>query len=107
MRSVFLIREKNTNTWCSSSKHSAFADDFDFAVIFLNGPNAEKAVKEMIRGLNPKYSTFPAWSLRDVTVAGSQEGLDKFIEWNNTGQNWLPSLVIPDFEVVEFNLVEC
>lgn len=46
MASKFIIREKSTNSFCTSSKHYYFSDDLDSAVLFASRENAEKAVKE-------------------------------------------------------------
>jgi len=93
-RKIYFIREKNSNTWCSSSKHSDFADDFDYAAVFLRKENADKAIKEMTRGLNPKYSTFPYWRLRETNYRGM-----------DTGREEVP-LLVPEFEAVGFELNE-
>lgn len=93
-RKIYFIREKDSNTWCSSSKHSEFVDDFDYASVFLKKENAEKAIKEITRGLSPKYSNFPYWYLRGQVVRGM-----------DVGREDIP-LVIPRFEAVGFELNE-
>lgn len=45
MASKFIIREKTTNSYCTSSKHYHFSDDLDSAVLFASRENAEKAIK--------------------------------------------------------------
>lgn len=93
-RKLYFIREKDSNTWCSSSKHAEFVDDFDAAAVFLKKENAEKAIKEIVRGYNPKYSTFPYWYLRGQIVRGMDAGRED------------TPLVVPTFEAVGFELHE-
>lgn len=93
-RKIYFVREKDSNTWCSSSKHSEFVDDFDSAAVFLKKENAEKAIKEMMRALNPKYNNFPYWRLRSQVVRGM-----------DVGREGTP-LVVPIFEAVGFELHE-
>jgi len=93
-RRIYLIREKNTNTWCVSSKHSDFYNDFDNAAVFLKKENAEKAIKEMMRMLDPKKSRYPYWMLNNITY----RGLD-------LGRTDIP-LIIPEMKAVAFELNE-
>lgn len=109
MRTVFAIREKNTGTWCDSAKHRAFANSFDAASLFMNEDNAKRAIKQITRGLYPKNSGWPAWSLNGGTVVGTQEGLEEFQSRcdRRPDAGWVvPRFIVPDFEVVEFELVE-
>lgn len=100
MRQLFFIKEKNTNTWCTSSKHKYFHYDFNVAVIFLNEDNAKRAVKEMKQGLDPKRSTGPcSW-------AAETETQDKLYTPLPERVNEYTELLVPDFVVVPFELHE-
>ena len=65
MASKFVIREKNTNTFCTSTKHSYFSHNMQDAALFATRANAEKAV----RGMLPKAVVNPyggyTWSIVD------------------------------------------
>jgi len=50
MASKFVIREKTTNTFCTSQKLQYFSRDLQDAALFESRNNAEKAV----RGMRPK-----------------------------------------------------
>lgn len=50
MASKFVIREKTTNTFCTSQKFEHFSRDLQDAALFASRNNAEKAV----RGMQPK-----------------------------------------------------
>ena len=47
-RVIYFIREKNTNSWCTTSRHADFSEDIDNAIVFLQKENAEKAIKKML-----------------------------------------------------------
>lgn len=47
-RSIFLIKENNTSTFCASSKFKHFKS-FDKAAIFLTYEHAVKAMKQMLK----------------------------------------------------------
>lgn len=49
MASLFVIREKNTNKFCTSSKFAYFDADLQNAAMFNKRENAEKAAREMLR----------------------------------------------------------
>jgi len=99
MRQLFFIREKNTDTWCTSSKHKYFCDDFLEAAIFLSEDNAKKAIKEMKNGLDPKKVSGPCtWRVWSETDDRRYTPLpDRISEYT--------ALLVPDFEVVPFRLV--
>lgn len=63
MPSKFTIREKGSNTFCTSTKHSYFSHDLQDAALFASRENAEKAV----RGMLPKAVVNPhggyTWSI--------------------------------------------
>ena len=92
-RSLYFIRENKTNTWCVSSKHETFWEDFSEAAVFLQKKNADAAVKSMLNGIDPKKSSYPYWEAQ-----GKRYAIDS--EWINEHS----SLLVPEFEVVEFTL---
>jgi hypothetical protein len=47
MRSLFVLYRKDTDEWCSSSKHSQWGP-FEDAAIFLSRKNAEVGLKAVI-----------------------------------------------------------
>ena len=81
-RQVFCIKEETTNTWCRSSKFIDFTTAFDEAAIFLTKENVDKAAKDMVRRLTPKYNPSAYWSANRVRYTSA-----------------------PTFIVVAFNLV--
>jgi hypothetical protein len=99
MRQLFFVREKNTNTWCTSSKHTMFYYDFIAAAIFLSEDNAKKAIREMTQGLDPKKVSGPCtWR------AGTEDGADRTYTPLPDRTNEYTGLLVPDFEVVPFDL---
>lgn len=72
MASLFVIREKNTGTYCTSSKFHHFDADLQRAAMFNKRENAEKAARSMFAkadkgDLNP----YGGWCWRVVTDDGS------------------------------------
>jgi hypothetical protein len=51
MASLFVIREKNTGTFCTSSKNNTFATELNAAAMFSSHQAAEKAAKKMFEVL--------------------------------------------------------
>jgi hypothetical protein len=99
-RQLFFIREKNTNTWCTSSKHAHFYYDFLAASVFLSEDNAKRAIKEMKVGMDPKRVHGPCtWCIvidddwKRYTPAPERVG--EYAEY-----------LVPDFEVVPFDLIQ-
>lgn len=84
-----MIRERNTGTFCVSSRHSSFAASLEDAAIFLKWDNANKAIRDMVRGLKPANSTFPYWRLEGQTYKADE-----------TLETSYP-LLVPIFDVVE------
>lgn len=93
MRELYFIREKKTNTWCYSSKHESFSTDFNAAAVFLQKENAEKAIRAMSNGIDPKKSCFPYWEAAGQRYTISESHLNEHSK-----------LLVPDFEVVTFIL---
>ena len=48
MASKFAIREKNTNTFCTSTKHKYFTHDLQDAALLASREHAEKAIRGML-----------------------------------------------------------
>lgn len=55
MASVFVIRERSTGAFCTSSKHQRFSHDLNNAAHFANAKNAEKAIRGMFHPDTEKY----------------------------------------------------
>jgi len=105
-RYIYFIREKTTGTWCYSSEHSGFSENFETAAIFLNEKNATKAIKVMNDIFNPKKCSFPDWTVDGTSYSGSIEGFEHFREVKRTHPDFvIPELKIPEFEVVKFAVV--
>lgn len=100
MRQIFCIREKKTSTWCISSKHRNFSNNFEESAIFLKEDNAAKAIKEMYSGMDPKKSTGPCrWYVFTETKI---ENYTPLLERTDS----YTALLEPEFEIVHFNLIE-
>lgn len=69
MASKFAIREKNSNTFCTSTKHRYFSHDLQDAALLASRENAEKAV----RGMLPKAVVNPygGWTWIIVSEDGT------------------------------------
>lgn len=67
MASLFVIREKNTDTYCTSSKFCHFEADLQLAAMFNQRKNAEKAARSMFakadKGEVTPYGGW-TWSVR-------------------------------------------
>ncbi len=61
MASLFVIHEKNTNTFCTSSKFASFSSDLQEAAMFNSRKNAEKAAKKMFAGAEEGINTYGGW----------------------------------------------
>jgi hypothetical protein len=87
MRSLFVIRDKLSDSYCSSSKHSYF-NSFAEAAIFNTIANAAKAMKEMNRDTT---SWNNSWMLHGKYLRHTPDP-------HNTTQTW-------ELEVVECELI--
>jgi hypothetical protein len=87
MRSLFVIRDKLSDSYCSSSKHSYF-NSFAEAAIFNTRANAEKAMNDMNRYIRTGYHS---WMLHG-------KYLSHIPTTYNTTQTW-------ELEVVECELI--
>jgi hypothetical protein len=67
MKSLFVIRDVNTGSFCSSSKSIFFDTDVNAASLFDSKQNAEKAIRSvmnfMTKAMNPYGGN--TWSLTD------------------------------------------
>lgn len=123
MASLYVIREKNTNTYCTSSKHSYFSADLQAAAMFNQRKNADKAVRGMFgeadKGIVNSYGGL-TWQVlnEDGTVQYFQYAfLKEYIEALKNSPNsqnhidrikWLETEVREqrcEMEVVEVKLV--
>ena len=101
MRSVFIIREKQTQTFCTSSKSGVFGP-LDAAAIFTSVENAVKAEKNLLRMLDWAVT---GQDVRDVYYC-KQEQLDAVIAYHGVAAVQGVKLLGMDLEIVEFNLKE-
>ena len=100
-RQLFFIREKNTNTWCTSSKHVYFYSDFLAASVFLSDDNAKKAIKEMKNSLDPKMVQGPCtWCI------SFEDDIKRYTPLPERAADWYAEYLVPDFEVVSFDLIQ-
>jgi len=97
MRQIYLIKDTKTNTWCYSSKQQRFSNDFNIAAIFMQKENADKAIKTMKRGIDPKTSSYPYWSAYIDDIEHRFAGSEEFV-------NQYSQFLIPELEVIAFNL---
>jgi len=95
MRTVYFIKEKKTDTWCYSSKHQSFSSEFEVAAVFLQKENAEKAIKSMLIGIDPKRCQCPSWYANSQRYSIDESNLDDYTK-----------LLVPEFEIVAFNLIQ-
>ena len=67
MRSLFVIRDKNTGAFCSSAKNIYFNTDTNSASLFDSVKNAEKAIRTMMSFLTKEMSHYGGntWHLTD------------------------------------------
>ena len=65
MKSLFVIRDKNTNSFCSSAKHHYFNTDVNSASLFDSQKNADKAIRSMVNFLDRAVNPYGGnvWSL--------------------------------------------
>lgn len=109
MASLFVIREKNTGTFCTSSKHAQFDADLQSAAMFNQRKNAEKAARGMFaaadKGVVTHYGGW-TWSVHkeDGTVQTYHHALLKeYIELlrNSTNRDHSDTIRYLETEVRE------
>ena len=67
MASLFVIREKNTGTFCTSSKFKHFEADLQKAAMFNQRKNAESAARKMFAGADKgQVNPYGGWRWRVV-----------------------------------------
>jgi hypothetical protein len=71
MKSLFVIRDKKTGSFCSSSKFRHFDTEVNSASLFDSQKNAEKAIRSMMSFLTKAVNPYGGnvWSLVNGDVA--------------------------------------
>ena len=93
MASLFVIREKNTNTYCTSSKVKHFEADLQKAAMFNQRKNAENAARKMFadadKGEVNRYggSTWRVFNEDGTNVIYHHAHLKEYIEVLKTSTN--------------------
>jgi hypothetical protein len=76
MASLFVIREKNTGTFCTSSKFKHFEADLQKAAMFNQRKNAETAARKMFAGADKgQVNPYGGWCWR---VYNEDESIQDF-----------------------------
>jgi hypothetical protein len=74
MASLFVIREKNTGTFCTSSKFKHFEADLQKAAMFNQRKNAESAARKMFAGANKgTVNPYGGWAWRVYNEDGTEQ----------------------------------
>jgi hypothetical protein len=74
MASLFVIREKNTGTYCTSSKFKHFEADLQKAAMFNQRKNAESAARKMFAGANKgTVNPYGGWAWRVYNEDGTEQ----------------------------------
>ena len=74
MASLFVIREKNTGTFCTSSKFKHFEADLQKAAMFNQRRNAESAARKMFAGADKgTVNPYGGWHWSIYKEDGSQQ----------------------------------
>jgi len=74
MASLFVIREKNTGTFCTSSKFKHFEADLQKAAMFNQRRNAESAARKMFEAADKGVITpYGGWHWSIYKEDGSQQ----------------------------------
>lgn len=95
MASLFVIREKNTGAFCTSSKFKHFDADLQKAAMFNQRKNAEAAARKMFAGADKgQVNPYGGWCWRVYSEDGSIHDfhhalLNEYIEFlkNSKGIN--------------------
>lgn len=109
MASLFVIREKNTNTFCISSKFKYFNADLQSAAMFNQRMNAEKAIRSMFRDADKGVvNPYGGWAWRVYNEDGTDQTyhhslLKEYIELlkGNTSRDHSASILWLETEVKE------
>ena len=77
MKSLYIIRDKNTGAVCSSAKHRYFTTDTNEASLFDSQKNAEKAIRAIVSSLTKAVNPYGGnkWHL---TTAGKNAKQESF-----------------------------
>jgi hypothetical protein len=87
MASLFVIREKNTGTFCTSSKFKHFEADLQKAAMFNQRKNAESAARKMFAGAGKgQVNPYGGWAWRVYNEDGTEQTyhhalLEEYIEF--------------------------
>lgn len=107
--SRYVIRERGTNSFCTSTGYKSFSLDLEEAAIFVNKANAQKAIKTMFGKLDVS-DTKKTWSLgQDCFYSGDKAELisvGQDLGWDTTVMSFynnLPERKV-DLEVCEVKL---
>jgi hypothetical protein len=74
MASLFVIREKNTGTFCTSSKFKHFEADLQKAAMFNQRKNAESAARKMFAGAaKGTVNPYGGWAWRVYNEDGTEQ----------------------------------
>jgi hypothetical protein len=74
MASLFVIREKNTGTFCTSSKFKHFEADLQKAAMFNQRKNAESAARKMFASANKgTVNPYGGWAWRVYNEDGTEQ----------------------------------
>lgn len=113
MKSLFIIRDKNTGAVCSSAKHCDFNADINEASLFNSAANAENAIRKIIYALANKVNPYGGntWYITDgdKTTAYFYRFKQEYIEMLESKDHYAASWhnveeVQFDLEVVEVKL---
>ena len=74
MASLFVIREKNTGTFCTSSKFKYFEADLQKAAMFNQRKNAESAARKMFAAADKGVvNPYGGWAWRVYNEDGTEQ----------------------------------
>jgi hypothetical protein len=110
--SLFVIRERSTGAFCTSSKYQSFSHDLNSAALFARAKNAEKAIRGMFHPDTEGHCGMQ-WTVEETNYYhGDKENLVAIIEASPRGPNveyveYIRKNVenkLADLEVVEVKL---
>jgi hypothetical protein len=79
--SLFVIRDKSTQTYCTGQRFRQFHHYLDTAATFVSKQNAEAAIRKMMKV--PAHMNGRGWSaaVTDSTVLCFHSNLNGYIQW--------------------------
>ena len=78
MLSLFVIHEKNTNSYCTGQTPRSFSTNLQDAATFVSKANAEKAIKKMFP--NPDEIGLAQYALWGVDFQSYHNNLSAYVE---------------------------